>query len=201
MNYHKLCLEILNNLTYKPRILLHSCCGPCSSHVITFLSKYFKIDILYYNPNIYPEEEYLKRKSEQIRLIKELQKECELGYIDCDYDEEKYYESIKGLEEEKEGGKRCINCFKLRLEKTAIEAKKNNYDYFTTTLSVSPYKNSKILNEIGLELEKKYNIKWLPSDFKKEEGYKKSIELSKKYNLYRQHYCGCKYSLKDYSKE
>ena len=194
MNYHKLCLEILSNLTYKPRLLLHSCCGPCSSHVITFLSKYFKIDVLYYNPNIYPEEEYLKRKKEQIRLINELKKECDLNFIDCDYEKDKYYEYVKGLDKEPEGGKRCLKCFKLRLEKTALLAAKDKYDYFTTTLSVSPYKNSKILNEIGIELEKEYNIKWLPSDFKKEEGYKKSIELSKKYNLYRQHYCGCIYS-------
>lgn len=201
MNYHKLCLEILNNLQYKPKLLLHSCCGPCSSHVITFLSQYFKIDVLYYNPNIYPEEEYIKRKKEQIRLIDELKKTLEVDIIDCDYEKEKYYECIKGLEKEPEGGKRCLKCFRLRLEKTAKIAKNNKYDYFTTTLSVSPYKNSRILNEIGLELEDTYNIKWLPSDFKKEEGYKKSIELSKKYNLYRQHYCGCKYSLNDYSNE
>ena len=117
-----------------------------------------------------------------------------LDIIDCEYDEEKYNNYIKGLEEENEGGKRCTKCFRLRLEKTAKIAKELNYDYFTTTLSVSPYKNSKILNEIGESLEKEFEIKWLPSDFKKEDGYKKSIELSKKYNLYRQHYCGCKYS-------
>lgn len=201
MNYHNLCLEIINKLDFKPKILLHSCCGPCSSYVIEFLSKYFKIDVLYYNPNIYPKEEYIKRKNEQIRLIKELKKMYELDILDCDYEEDKYYDHIKGLEKEKEGGKRCQKCFKLRLEKTADIAKKNNYDYFTTTLSVSPYKNSKIINEIGLDLEKEYKIKWLPSDFKKQDGYKKSIELSKKYNLYRQHYCGCIYSLNDYSKE
>ncbi len=201
MNYHKLCLEIINKLDYKPRILLHSCCGPCSSYVITFLSKYFIIDVLYYNPNIFPEEEYIKRKNEQIKLINELKKDCELGIIDCDYEPDKYNNYIKGLEQEKEGGNRCIKCFRLRLEKTAKVAKENNYDYFTTTLSVSPYKNSKILNDIGFELQDIHNIKWLPSDFKKEDGYKKSIELSKKYNLYRQHYCGCQYSLKDYSNE
>lgn len=199
MNYHKLCLEILYNLKYKPKLLLHSCCGPCSSHVITFLAKYFKIDVLYYNPNIYPEDEYIKRKNEQIRLINELKKDCELDIIDCDYEKEKFYEYVKGLEKEKEGGKRCYKCFKLRLEKTAQVAKEKKYDYFTTTLSVSPYKNSQVLNEIGIELEKIYNIRWLPSDFKKEEGYKKSIELSKKYNLYRQHYCGCIYSINDNS--
>ena len=194
MNYHKMCLEILNNLTYKPKILLHSCCGPCSSYVITFLTNFFDIDVLYYNPNIYPKEEYIKRKNEQIRLINELKTKNHLGIIDCEYDDETYYNCIKGLEDEKEGGKRCIKCFRLRLEKTAKLAKELHYDYFTTTLSVSPYKNSKILNEIGQSLEKEFNIKWLPSDFKKEDGYKKSIELSKKYNLYRQHYCGCKYS-------
>ena len=186
MNYHKICKEILTNLNYTPKILLHSCCAPCSSQVITLLTEYFDITILYYNPNIYPKDEYIKRKEEQIKLINEIEHKNKIDIIDCDYENKKYENTIKGLENEPEGGKRCQQCFILRLEKTAQIAKKLNYNYFSTTLTVSPHKNSTIINNIGYELEKKYNIKWLPSDYKKEEGYKKSIELSKKYNLYRQ---------------
>lgn len=183
-----------NNIT--PNLLLHSCCAPCSSYVISYLKDYFNITILYYNPNISPIEEYEKRKQEQIRLIKELQHNNKLTILDCDYDNDIYEETIKGLENEKEGGIRCHKCYKLRLEKTAQLAINNNFDYFTTTLSVSPYKNAKILNEIGEELATKYKVKWLYSNFKKKDGYKKSIELSKKHNLYRQNYCGCIYSKK-----
>ena len=193
-NYHKLCLEELNNIKEKKKILLHSCCAPCSSHVITYLTKYFDITILYYNPNISPQEEYNKRKEEQIRLINEIDKINKVDIIDCDYDNNVYEEKIKGYEKCKERGPRCSICFKLRLEKTAKLAKELNYDYFGTTLTVSPYKNSNLINQIGEYLMKIYNIKWLYSDFKKEEGYKKSIELSHKYNLYRQNYCGCLYS-------
>lgn len=193
-NYHLLCLEELNNIKGKKRILLHSCCAPCSSYVITFLTNYLDITIIYYNPNISPKEEYDKRKAEQIRLIKEIKTKNKLDYIDCDYDNDIYEELIKGYETCKERGPRCTICFKQRLEKTAKIAKENNYDYFGTTLTVSPYKNAKLINEIGEYLENTYKIKWLPSDFKKQEGYKKSIELSQKYNLYRQNYCGCKYS-------
>lgn len=186
--------NIIKNLKNKPKLLLHSCCAPCSSHVITYLYNYFDITILYYNPNISPYEEYLKRKEEQIRLIKNFK---DVKILDCDYDNDLYNKIIEGLEKEPERGKRCTKCFNLRLEKTANTAKKNNFEYFGTTLTVSPYKNSKLLNEIGIELSNKYNIKWLYSDFKKNDGYKKSIELSKKYNLYRQNYCGCIYSKKD----
>lgn len=193
-NYNTLMKKELNNLEGIPNLLLHSCCGPCSSHVITLLSKYFNITIIYYNPNIAPYEEYEKRKKEQIRLINELSTKNSLNFIDCDYDNDLYEKTITGLENELEGGKRCHKCFYLRLEKTAKIAKENNYDYFATTLTVSPHKNANIINEIGSLLEEKYDIKWLYSDFKKEEGYKKSIELSKKYNLYRQNYCGCIYS-------
>ena len=193
-NYHKLCLEEINKLKEPKKILLHSCCAPCSSYVITFLSNYFDITILYYNPNIQPKEEYEKRKKEQIRLIKSLNTKHKLDYLDCDYDDDIYNEVIKGYEDCKEGGSRCHICFNLRLEKTAILAKKHNYDYFCSTLTVSPHKNSKIINEIGSTISNKYNIKWLYSDFKKNEGYKQSIELSKKYELYRQDYCGCIYS-------
>lgn len=195
--YAKLCLEELKNITPNKSILLHSCCAPCSSYVITFLAPYFNITILYYNPNIFPKNEYLKRKEEQIRLINSLKTPNKVDILDCDYDNEIYEKQIKGYENCPERGARCTICFKLRLEKTAELAKKNNYDYFCSTLTVSPYKNAKLINEIGNELAKKYQIKWLYSDFKKNDGYKKSIELSKKYNLYRQNYCGCIYSKKE----
>lgn len=193
-NYSLMCDEILNNLKLNKKILLHSCCAPCSSHVITYLTNYFDITILYYNPNISPYEEYIKRKKEQIKLINEIKTTKSINIIDCDYDNELYNELIKGLENEPERGNRCTICYKMRMEKTAIIAKENNYDYFCTTLSVSPYKNTNLINQLGKELENKYNIKWLYSDFKKKDGYKKSIELSKKYNLYRQNYCGCIHS-------
>lgn len=196
-NYYLLFENQLNRIKEKekvPTILLHSCCAPCSSHVITFLKDYFDITIIYYNPNIYPYEEYKKRKEEQIRLLNEIKSKNKLNIIDCDYDNNIYEKTIKGLEKEKEGGSRCYKCFWLRLDKTAQIAKENNYDYFSTTLTISPYKNSTVINEIGKELETIYNITWLYSDYKKKDGYKKSIQLSKEYNLYRQNYCGCIYS-------
>ena len=193
-NYVNKLKEIIDKLDYKPKLLLHSCCAPCSSYVITYLYDYFDITILYYNPNIYPYEEYKKRKDEQIRLISNFKG---VKIIDCDYDNDIYNEVIKGLENETERGSRCTKCFYLRLDKTGEIAKKNNFEYFGTTLTVSPYKNAKLLNEIGEDISKKYDIKWLYSDFKKNDGYKKSIELSKKYDLYRQDYCGCIYSKRD----
>ena len=196
MSYYKLCLEELEKIKDPKRILLHSCCAPCSSHVITYLTNFFDITILYYNPNISPKSEYDKRKKEQIRLIKEIDKKNKIDIIDCDYDNDKYEKLVKGYEECPERGDRCTICFNLRLDKTASMAKELGYDYFCSTLSVSPYKNSRVINEIGEKLGKKYDIKWLYSDFKKENGYKKSIELSKKYGLYRQDYCGCKYSVR-----
>jgi len=195
--YYQLCSKELENLHETKKILIHSCCAPCSTHVITYLTKYFDITILYYNPNISPKEEYEKRKQEQIKLINEIKTINKIDILDCDYDNEKYEESITGYEQCKERGERCTICFNLRLEKAAELAKKLNYDYFCSTLTVSPYKNAKLINEIGKNLESKYNIKWLYSDFKKNDGYKKSIELSKIYNLYRQNYCGCKYSKRD----
>ena len=193
-SYYKLCLKELKNLNGRPRILLHSCCAPCSSAVITFLTNYFDITILYYNPNISPFEEYEKRKKEQIKLINEIDHIGKIDIIDCDYDNNIYEEKIKGYESCPERGARCTICFNLRLEKTAKVAKENKFDYFCSTLTVSPYKNAPLINQIGEKLANKYNIKWLHSDFKKADGYKKSIELSKKYNLYRQDYCGCIYS-------
>lgn len=200
-NYHKLCLEEINKLDSNKKILLHSCCAPCSSYVISFLSNYFDITILYYNPNISPKEEYEKRKEEQKKLIKLLNTKHKLDFLDCDYENDTYNKLITGYESCKEGGSRCSICFNLRLEKTAILAKQHNYDYFCSTLTVSPHKNSKIINEIGTKISQKYNIKWLYSDFKKNEGFKQSIELSKKYDLYRQDYCGCIYSKKERKKQ
>lgn len=197
MNYHNKLLEIIYSLDYTPKLLLHSCCGPCSTAVLTFLAPYFDITVLYYNPNIEPLEEYEKRKKEQIRFIKEFNKD-NIRFLDCDYDNLAFENAIRGLEHEKEGGARCPVCFKLRLEKTAQIAANKGFDYFGTTLTVSPYKNSKQINAIGEYLEKEYNIKFLYSDFKKKDGYKKSIELSKKYELYRQDYCGCSYGRVDH---
>ena len=193
-SYYKLCLKELENIKERKKLLLHSCCAPCSSSVITFLTKYFDITILYYNPNISPIEEYNKRKEEQIKLINKIDKIGNINIIDCDYDNDIYERKIKGYEKCPERGARCTICFNLRLEKAAKIAKENNYDYFCSTLTVSPYKNAPLINQIGEKLSKQYDIKWLYSDFKKADGYKKSIELSKKYNLYRQDYCGCKYS-------
>ena len=193
-NYSNKCEEILTNIKKKKKLILHSCCAPCSSYVITYLTDYFDITILYYNPNIYPQEEYEKRKEEKIKLITKLKIKNEINILDCDYDNEIYNNLIKGLEKEPERGNRCTICFKLRMEKTAKIAKEKDCDYFCTTLTVSPYKNSQLINEIGKTLEQEYQVKWLYSDFKKKDGYKKSIELSKKYNLYRQDYCGCIYS-------
>ena len=194
-NYNNLFKNEVANFDKKHSILLHSCCAPCSSHVISVLKDYFDITILYYNPNISPIQEYEKRKQEQISFIKQL--DCGIKIMDCDYDNDVYEECIKGLENEKEGGARCLKCFRLRLEKTAKLASVNNFDYFCTTLTVSPYKNSQVINNIGKELMNIYNVKWLYSDFKKEEGYKHSIALSKQYNLYRQDYCGCIYSIRN----
>ena len=193
-NYSVKCENILNNLDGKKKLLLHSCCGPCSSYVISYLTNYFDITILYYNPNIYPYDEYLKRKQEQIKLINEIDCSNNLDIMDCDYDNDLYEKCIIGLENEPERGNRCMVCYNLRMEKTAKMAKECNYDYFCTTLSVSPYKNSEWINKIGEKLQNKYNINWLYSDFKKKDGYKQYILLSKKYNLYRQDYCGCIYS-------
>ncbi len=194
VNYDNVFKDIIKNIKGTPRVLLHSCCAPCSSQVLARLSDYFLVTVLYYNPNIEPFSEYEKRKEEQKRFIKSFPSKNQISFLDCDYENEKFKIIAKGLENIPEGGKRCHKCYTLRIEKTAILAKENNFDYFCTTLSVSPFKNSRVLNEIGNMLEKKYDIKYLYSDFKKEDGYKKSIEYSKKYNLYRQNYCGCIYS-------
>ena len=194
VNYDNVFKDIIKNIKGTPRVLLHSCCAPCSSQVLARLSDNFLVTVLYYNPNIEPFSEYEKRKDEQKRFIKSFPSKNQISFLDCDYENEKFKIIAKGLENIPEGGERCHKCYTLRMEKTAALAKENNFDYFCTTLSVSPFKNSRVLNEIGNVLEKKYDIKYLYSDFKKEDGYKKSIEYSKKYNLYRQNYCGCIYS-------
>ena len=190
INYNEEMKKIIKELNGNNKLLLHSCCGPCSTAVIERLKDYFDITVLYYNPNIEPYEEYLKRKKEQIRLLSELN----IKHMDIDYLNEEYRNKVDGYEKEPENGARCHICYRLRLEKTAKLAKENNFDYFATTLTVSPYKNAKVINEIGLNLQNKYNIKYLLSDFKKEDGDKRSIELSKRYELYRQDYCGCLFS-------
>lgn len=192
MNYDVEMNNIIKNLKYKPKLLLHSCCAPCSTTCIERLKDYFDITIIYYNPNIEPISEYEKRKQEQIKIIKLYN----IKYVDCDYDNDLFHNMANGLENVPERGIRCHKCYRLRLDYVANFAKNNGYDYFCTTLTVSPYKLSNVINEIGFELEKKYNINYLCSDFKKQNGYKKSIELSNKYGLYRQNYCGCIYSRK-----
>ena len=187
--------KFLDTLTYKPKLLLHACCAPCSSHCLFLLEKYFDITIFYSNDNIYPEEEFDKRLDEIEKFTNKLP--FEVNVISNGYNPKDYDNAILGLEELGEKSKRCYMCYKERLEKTAIKAKEEGYEYFSTTLSISPYKITRWINEIGRDLEEKYNIKYLYSDFKKESGYLHSIELSKEYGLYRQDYCGCKYSIKE----
>lgn len=194
MNYQLVLDETLKNLKSKKKLLLHACCAPCSSYVIEYLSKYFDITILYYNPNIDTEEEFNKRLSELKRFILEFKTDNPVKVISLGFNSQEYLDEIIGLEREKEGGGRCFKCFHLRLTRTCLYAKEHNFDYFTTTLTISPLKNSKLINEIGYELEQKYDMPYLYSDFKKREGYKRSIVLSHEYNLYRQDYCGCKFS-------
>ncbi len=208
INYQKELDKILSDENNKEKsLVLHSCCGPCSSYVLRYLRTFFNITVFYYNPNITEKDEYQKRVGEQKRLIELLNAKasCEGAFpikvIEGDYDVNEFFDIARGYEKDKEGGERCSRCFKLRLEKTARLALELNADYFATTLTVSPMKNSKVINTIGFELEKEMalsgpdrELKWLPSDFKKRDGYKQSIELSKKYDLYRQNYCGCIYS-------
>jgi hypothetical protein len=179
------------------RLFLHSCCAPCSSYVLEYLCGYFAITVFYYNPNISSDAEYHRRMEEQKRLIETYNREGRghhISVIEGDYEPEKFYEAAKGLEKCQEGGERCFKCFDLRLRETAEMAVQGEYDYFATTLTISPLKNAEKLNEIGEALSAEYGIKWLPSDFKKKNGYKRSVELSAEYDLYRQNYCGCIFS-------
>lgn len=205
----KITADIAKNVQYDgacaPTLFLHSCCAPCSSYVLEYLRKFFRITVFYYNPNITEDLEYRKRVAEQKRLImvyNETLKQDPVGHQTCypieivegSYEPERFYEIARGLEQCPEGGERCFACYGLRLRETAERAREGGYDYFTTTLTISPLKNAAKLNEIGERLAKAYGISWLPSDFKKKNGYKRSVELSREYELYRQDYCGCVYS-------
>lgn len=198
INYQKQTDKITESLNGPaPRLLLHSCCAPCSSYTLEYLSQYFEITVFYYNPNISPKAEFDKRFAEQRRLIENLPAKNKITLIEGEYDYNDFLNIAKGYESIPEGGERCFRCYRMRLEKSAELAKTQGFDYFCTTLSISPLKNSQKINEIGFEVAGKYGVEWLPSDFKKREGYKRSIELSRKYGLYRQNFCGCVYSKND----
>lgn len=184
-----------------PSLLLHACCAPCSSYCLEYLSEYFKIAVFYYNPNIYPESEYAHRVAEEKRLISSLAVKNKIDFIEGKFEPSEFYDAVKGLENVREGGERCFSCYRLRLRETARLAAKLGFDYFTTTLTISPLKNAAKINEIGEALSEKYGVKHLPSDFKKKEGYKRSIELSKQFSLYRQDYCGCVFSRRERENE
>ena len=197
MNYQKELDKLIKKLEAEqrvPRLLLHSCCAPCSSYVLEYLSSYFSITVFYYNPNISPESEYTKRLFDQQMLIDRLPARYPVAFAAGPYDSERFFQMAKGLEQVKEGGERCFRCYELRLREAAKMAKNAEFDYFTTTLSISPLKKADKLNEIGVRLGEEYGISYLMSDFKKKNGYRRSIELSKEYNLYRQDYCGCVFS-------
>lgn len=198
-NYHLKMLEMINEYCKEdsvPKLLLHSCCAPCSSYCLELLSQYFEVTVFYYNPNIYPPEEYEMRAEEQARFIERFPAKNKISFVEGTYDTAKFYEMAKGMEHIKEGGERCFACYELRLREAAEYAKENGFDFFTTTLSISPLKNAQKLNEIGSSLENEYGIKYLYSDFKKQNGYKRSTEISNEYDMYRQYYCGCVYSKK-----
>ena len=200
INYQKKLDEIILSITEEgrvPSLLLHSCCAPCSSYCIEYLSEFFEITVFYYNPNIYPKEEYYMRVAEQKRFISEFPTKHKVSFIEGDFDQAEYYQRVKGLEKEPEKGARCEVCFDMRLSKTAELAKSNGFDFFTTTLTISPMKDASLLNEIGYRCASKYGVEWLPSDFKKNNGYKRSTEISKEYSMYRQDYCGCVYSYQE----
>ena len=180
-----------------PRLFLHACCAPCSSYVLEYLSRFFSVTVFFYNPNISPKEEYEKRVSEIQRLICEMEFVHPVAFVEGEYKPEDFYEMARGLEDVPEGGERCFRCYRLRMEEAARLAEQGGYDYFTTTLSISPLKNAGKINEIGQELSQIYKVEHLPSDFKKKNGYKRSIELSHEYGLYRQNYCGCVFSKRE----
>ena len=196
-NYQRELDKLIDHISAQgavPSLLLHSCCAPCSSYCLEYLSKYFSITVLYYNPNISPESEYYKRVEEQVRLINSLPAVNKISFMEGYYEPKVFYNAVRGYENEPEGGERCSICYELRLREAAVTAKQYGFDYFTTTLSISPLKNSERLNNIGGRLAGEYGVQYLFSDFKKKDGYKRSIELSKEYNLYRQNFCGCIYS-------
>ncbi|MDW2799138.1 epoxyqueuosine reductase QueH [Clostridium boliviensis] len=199
-NYQKELDQIIEGLQEQkkvPKLLIHSCCAPCSSYVLEYLSQYFEITVYFYNPNIYPPLEYIRRVEEQERLINEMKFEHPVTLQTGVYEPEEFYRIVEGYEKEPEGGSRCFRCYELRLQEAAKVAQAGKFDYFTTTLSISPLKNADKLNGIGEKLGKEYRISYLPSDFKKKNGYKRSVELSKEHNLYRQDYCGCVFSQRE----
>ena len=197
MNYQLVLDETIKNLTDVPKLLLHVCCAPCSSYVLEYLSNYFEITIYFYNPNMDSSEEYQKRLHELERFVKVFRTKHPVKIVYEEYYHDEFLEIAKGLETVPERGSRCHKCYRLRIEKSFMYAKEHNYDYITTTLTLSPLKNSMIINDIGKNLEEIYHVNYLYSDFKKRNGYKRSVELSKEYNLYRQDYCGCEYSKKN----
>ena len=204
MNYQKELEKLISNLQKDrkvPKLLLHSCCAPCSSYVLEYLSDYFEITVFYYNPNIFPESEYTKRILEQQMLIQDMKVKHPISFLAGSYERNRFYEIAAGLEHLKEGGERCFKCYELRLEEAAKIAQEGEFDYFTTTLSISPMKNAEKLNEIGNKVGAKYGVSYLQSDFKKKNGFKRSIELSKEFGLYRQDYCGCEFSFRDRQRE
>ncbi len=197
MNYQKELDKLISRheeKNEKPKLFIHSCCAPCSSYVLEYLSKHFLITIFYYNPNIYPEDEYERRRREQVTLIQMMNLSSPVQFMEGNYQPKSFFDMAKGLEAEQEGGERCFLCYEMRLREAARLAGEYQFDYFTTTLSISPYKNAAKLNEIGNRLAEEFGIVFLPSDFKKNNGYQRSIQLSREYELYRQDYCGCIYS-------
>lgn len=199
-NYQKELEELLEKVKEQgqvPTLFLHSCCAPCSSYVLEYLSQYFQITVFYYNPNIYPEEEYYKRVEEQKRFIEHFPAKYKISFVEGNYDKDRFYAMAKGLEFVPEGGERCFACYELRLREAAEYAKERKMDYFTTTLSISPMKNAEKLNEIGDRMAQEYGVKYLTSDFKKKNGYKRSVEISEEYGMYRQDYCGCVFSVQE----
>lgn len=196
-NYQKELEKILAGIdpaARRPRLLLHCCCAPCSSYVLEYLSRYFEITADFYNPNITPAQEYHHRAEELQRLIREMPLSSPVSFEEGPYEPQRYLDAVRGLEHCPEGGDRCRVCFHLRLEQAARRAKEGGFDWFTTTLTISPLKNAAALNEIGAALGEEYGVRFLPSDFKKKEGYKRSIALSREYGLYRQDFCGCAFS-------
>lgn len=199
-NYQKMtdeAIKRLENVSKRPKLLLHACCAPCSSYVLEYLNKYFDITAYFYNPNISTKEEFEHRAEELCRFAKEFPTENFAAVKIENYDHAEFIEKILGKEDLKEGGARCFDCYSLRLEKSAKYAKENGFDVFTTTLSISPHKNAEWLNELGKKFSEKYGVEYLYSDFKKRNGYKRSCELSREYNLYRQSFCGCEFSKRD----
>ena len=194
-NYQRELDDLIAALDRRPRLLLHCCCAPCSSYVLEYLASHFDITTFYYNPNISPEAEFRKRADELRRLLRETG--APAAYREGGYDPERFFAMAKGMEEQPEGGARCAKCYELRLRETAALARAEGFDYFTTTLSISPYKDAEKLNEIGGRLAQEYGVAYLYSDFKKKNGYRRSIELSEEYGLYRQDYCGCVFSKRE----